>query len=955
MPANRLQLCRNVLERTYREKLGLEFSRSIAEIGKGRQPVWRIVSADDLTSEIRPAAAGAAGLLLDPEIGLLSYILPFDQSTNLRKQVKLALGLRSRLSTERNLTSSDPEHRDPYGAWRVVLCWLVDESARHGWSSEVMAVRRETGFSEELSFDAIFLNDAGIEAQIEEYGFPRLLLTTREVFKKQRLEDMAKWLSANELVKNALVEFGGNFHKPEQRELANDVEHVAQTFSGTSIVAGNGLKAPSTPQTLRTIRINNFRNLREVSMDFGPDMVGASIVHGPNGTGKSSLCEALSVALFQSSFRYKWFADRMVEKDVTSVDRSREYLVRYLTPVDEPNVEPKIALNGHPLTRPQLIHADKTQQVDLEMCGTILTQEASLEFTRMASHELGARVLRGYSDLAEQIEEFTEGRMAQANAGRQEFLRGLGLSASITKIDTAYERIAKRDIDRFLPVLPNGLISWLEVNGKLGGDSNRDLARQWRAWGDEPSRLRLAREVAISSNALETVVRNIREWLERFNELIFSSAEVVKNTEARVEAIHEELEQAADRIKLWGEWLENRIQLPETDATREATNMEKALQDLQERQRKVLERGRDAAAHYEHLTQVEAYVREGWSKGHPNDCPTCGTNHAKDGGILKVVESLRTQTAAERDQLREDFGKLKSEIDKSQKKLTEIGRAQCPVSADEQSTLSEALQWLIPSTTTLSQWIAIKSQRETLLSVIGSLRQIPTVPATVKTEAEADRLGQRLLSEFREAVRTFEAPNNWKPVKDKLATTLAGIVNEHLPNTLARLWCELALNLTSAPWLLLERPRIAVVTKRGYQASTVLVKDRLARYILNQAENHTLGLAWFFARYLTRGRFFHACIVMDDPAHELDQTSYRDLCRLWETLVRLHRVYERPLRLVVMLNQESRAVEAARATSGILAVLDWERDQGKAISSISVIGEGFYAPRPTSLFEKTGT
>jgi hypothetical protein len=225
----------------------------------------------------------------------------------------------------------------------------------------------------------------------------------------------------------------------------------------------------------------------------------------------------------------------------------------------------------------------------------------------------------------------------------------------------------------------------------------------------------------------------------------------------------------------------------------------------------------------------------------------------------------------------------------------------------------------------------------------------------VKAETEAERLGQRILSQFREADKTFDAPSNWKPVRDRLANTLANIVNEHLPNTLAKLWCELVLNLTSAPWLLLDRPRIDVVTRRGYQASTIRVKDRLARYILNQAENHTLGLGWFFARYLTRGRFFHACIVMDDPAHELDQTSYRDLCRLWETLVRLHRVYERPLRLIVMLNQETRAVEAARATGGILAVLDWERDQGKAISSISVIGEGFYAPQPTSIFEKTGT
>jgi hypothetical protein len=94
---------------------------------------------------------------------------------------------------------------------------------------------------------------------------------------------------------------------------------------------------------------------------------------------------------------------------------------------------------------------------------------------------------------------------------------------------------------------------------------------------------------------------------------------------------------------------------------------------------------------------------------------------------------------------------------------------------------------------------------------------------------------------------------------------------------------------------------------------------------------------------------------MDDPAHELDQTSFRDLCRLLETIVRLHRVYSRPIKLIIMLNQESRALEAARATGGILSVLGWARDQEKAVNAISVVGEGFHAPQPASLFDKVGT
>lgn len=283
-----------------------------------------------------------------------------------------------------------------------------------------------------------------------------------------------------------------------------------------------------------------------------------------------------------------------------------------------------------------------------------------------------------------------------------------------------------------------------------------------------------------------------------------------------------------------------------------------------------------------------------------------------------------------------------------------MGLAECPLGAEDQSRLSESFQWLVPPGKSLKEWIQIKSQRELLLQDIAVLRQVPALPTVVNTELESERVGQSIILQFREADSTFEAPNNWKPVKAKLTETLAEIVRDHLPNTLGSLWLELAMNLTSAPWLLPDRLSIDVAIRRGEQRSTVRVKDRLARYILNQSEVHTLGLAWFFASYLTRGRFFHACMVMDDPAQELDQTSFRDLCRLWETFVRLHKVYKRPLKLIIMLNQENRAVEATRATGGLLYVLDWARDQDRTIRKISVVGDGFYAPEPTGLFEKTG-
>jgi hypothetical protein len=955
MPTESLFICRDVLTAAYRAKLGLEFGQSVSGIGALKKPVWLTVSSDDLTSE-RPAdSTDKAGLLLDPEIGILAYILPFSGKTVLRNQIARALKLRSRLSIERNYTGAAADADDDPGAWRIVLHWLVNAAERETWTDQIMEVRRETAFSEEISMDALFITAGPVQEQIESYGFPRLLITTREVLKKRRLDEMTQWLSANKLVEDALSGFASSFNKPAQGELAGEVVRAMREFSGASHTTADTSSAPDKPKTFGNIRIRNFRNLRDARFDFGKVPVSASIVHGPNGTGKSSLCEALSLALFQSSFRYKAFSDRNREKDITATDRGREYISKYLTPIEEPQSDPKTALDEQDFVTPHLVASEKAEEVDLAMNGTILTQDSSLEFTRMPSYELGARVLRGYSELADHIEQFTESRVNQANTLRQEFLRGLGLSAAITKADTAYERIAKREIDLALPPVPHSLVTWLESADSLPGKPASGLGPQWRAWGDI-GRNELAKEFAESNNNETKLTEETRRWLARFNQLAIWSAEVIKGIEAKLESIRSEFDSAATKIAAWGEWLERRVQSPDAASSPEAESIAKKLRDLQALQKQTIERGRSAGGHFEHLATVEAFVRETWSKDHAGECPTCGTDHTAHGGILKVVEELRAQTSSDRDRLRQEFGELKVQIEQTQKQLAELGQTQCPLSSEDQSKLAEALQWLVPTDTNLSDWIGVRPQREILLRAISILSQIPSSPSGVDVDGSVESVVKKIISRFRAADETFEAPSNWKPVKEKLTQILASIVNEHLPNTLEKLWSELALNLTAAPWLLPDPFRIDVVTRRGEHASTIRVKGRLARYILNQAEIHTLGLAWFFARYLTRGRFFHACIVMDDPAHELDQTSFRDLCRLWETTMRLHRVYSRPLKLIVMLNQESRAVEAARATGAILSVLGWEREQEiQSVRSISVIGEGFHAPQPAAMFTATGT
>jgi hypothetical protein len=563
MPTYGLQICRDVIEKAYLEKLDIAFSSSIAEIGQGRQPVWRTVSDNDLTSELDPKATGAAGLLLDPEIGLLLYILPFHGKTNLHKQIVRALALRSQLSTERNYSGSGTDKSDLRGAWRVAVHWLVPGVSSSKWTTQIEKIRRDTAFSEELSLDAIFLTDDDLRTQIARYGFPRLLITTREVFKKQRIDEMTVWLSANVLVKEALQDFGAQFHKPQQRELANEIVDALKDFDSSSNPPGTGAgKGLLTPRKIRKIHIRDFRNLRDVRFDFGIPPVSASIVHGPNGTGKSSLCEAISIALFNSSFRYKWFADNTREKDVAAHDRAREYLGKYLTPLDDPTAEPLIALDDHPLARPQLLTGDQTADADLAMGGTILTQDTSLEFARMPSNELGARVLRGYSDLADHVEDFAESRVNQAKEAQQRFLRLLGLSAAITKIDTAYQRIAKREIDQSLPSFPKALVSWLDVVTKFSGDVGANLARRWNSWGDDAGRDGMAMQIAALNERPEELTGEIAQWLQAFNDLLLASEEVLKIVETRIDPIRPELEEVATRVTAWGDGWNSKERVP---------------------------------------------------------------------------------------------------------------------------------------------------------------------------------------------------------------------------------------------------------------------------------------------------------------------------------------------------------------------------------------------------------
>ena len=239
-----------------------------------------------------------------------------------------------------------------------------------------------------------------------------------------------------------------------------------------------------------------------------------------------------------------------------------------------------------------------------------------------------------------------------------------------------------------------------------------------------------------------------------------------------------------------------------------------------------------------------------------------------------------------------------------------------------------------------------------LLELLKTLNSRLPLPEEVDPRESSARIARLLRTRIDEARSIFSDPDHWKPVHAEFTKRLAGVMKSVLPETLQRLWVELTLSLTSARWVMPGDLALDLTNKKGERRVSVRVQDRLARYILNQAETHLLGLGWFFTKYLTHGRFHCRFLVMDDPAQQLDQTSYRDLCRLWRVLVRLHTIRGIPFRLVLFLQQEDRSLDAARATRGMVDLLGWAPEQQGALRELELFAPGAAPATPRAWFEQ---
>ena len=211
------------------------------------------------------------------------------------------------------------------GTWRCTgWCQGAD---RKTWEDGHFHLRQKGGFSEELVLDVVFYAPGELDQALDRHAFPRLLLTVRRVLAKETPPEIADWMSADKAVLKALDGFPSLFSEPEQQDKAEQIlAHLGDLFLGTE----DDRRMPSAPaKSLDSLEVRNFRNLQHLQLNFGLPPVSCRVIHGPNGTGKTSLFEALSLALCGSSSRYRAFLDRQ-ERDVPTASRPTMYLERYL-------------------------------------------------------------------------------------------------------------------------------------------------------------------------------------------------------------------------------------------------------------------------------------------------------------------------------------------------------------------------------------------------------------------------------------------------------------------------------------------------------------------------------------------------------------------------------------------------------------------------------------------------
>lgn len=903
------------------------------------KPAWLWIDEHLKTT----TAQQEGGLIVDPEIGVCLFILPYN-SQKLNTQIAKALKYRSQL-----LFEYSPESADVHGMWNIIVHWYVEEKDLDDWVKQVADIRRESSQIEEVPIDAIIYKQNEIENACEKHRFPRLLLQTRSILSKEKYDDIEKWSSANTKIKFAVQQAKehliNKFDEKLHQQIFNEIdafidkEEQAEETSEVSL---------SDTKTYQKISINNFRNINKLEIPLGDEnSITASIIHGPNGTGKSSIFEAFSFGLGNTSKRYKTYLED------TNHNRKNAYKEEYLFSINK-HKTPSITINtnDHYIDSEHDIY-ESSKRLNI-ISGTLLSQEQTGEFTKMPRSELGNIILGQSSTLAMALQEFITSRYSQVRETQKDYLRRYGINAQVKKIDTASQKVIDSYLNQVFTV-PSSFLNWLsshQLSEHPFFISAQIFKREW----DEFSAQKEIYVKTLLGGSVDQKQHLLVALLLNKGKLLSKNHEFYNSVNKYATLFNHDV--IAD-IEIWSQWLRAQTSLADKDSSH-AAEIKTQRNELSKQQEKVVKNGQRLKARVEHIQTVQIFMdTHAWNEESPNECPSCGSDLTNRQGAHQAISLLLQQSQSEQNTLRDEYKILSDKIKQLDSTLLSLGEMPNPISSERQIELQEKLLWLIPNDISFSEYLSSESNTIFLKEIIQIVQLRQPINEKIYSEDEISAMSIEIAKKIEHEIisikENFEQERAWAQVEKAINEEIMHIIDEHLPSTYQLLWMEIAQALTPAPWQYQGKVQLDADLKNKQSTVTVDIVGsddgikRLAYYILNGAEIHVLGLAWFFTRYLTFGRFQHTAIVLDDPAQEMDQHTFKDLCRFFEILMRLHRVKNIPLSFVVMLHQDERAVELVRMLNGWLHQLRWNNDGNVDMMTLKLMTDEFKAPFPNFL------
>ena len=790
---------------------------------------------------------------------------------------------------------------------------MVETDLETNWRTAIAGIRKESGFSEEIGLDAILFKESeDVAVACKRHGLPQLLLQTRRLLNFSWTE-MPNWLSANIKVVEMLKEFPGQFvgdtevHRLASQLVqdASNIETPDQEISGVAPVIA----------ALEDIEIRNFRNIEHCHLSFPKDAdknTQAHIVFGPNGTGKTSIFEALCLAVGGVS---NTFADYLDDQDIES--RKRNYSASVLSPLARSSASPQVILNGAEKTI-GLLEKQQAQTDWRNLEGSFQAQEDSRKFLEADGESLAQRILKGYSSLAEEVLKLAETREQMAKDEKSKWLKSHNLSSAITRRDTRAQRLIEGEIQKEAWSPAQSLLDWLETTTRFFpelGPEGQHLAARWRRWQDGQGQCIENMSEGILRNEVTIIRQVLNSRLTERNTLLADTRILVNRAVTFIEPLRERMQGVEKELDAWGEWLTQQISQTNSSSSEEQKQLGQQIELMRKSLGELRRQFAFERKHAAHLAKLKTEFLDEWIKEQPETCPTCGQDHPD--GIDHVVDRINQSVESRLKDYEQRGRQLAAKLTEMEAKITSYGI--CPVNEQRQSELQALLQPFYTDIT-VQTLLTDSIKRASLKNSIKVAQRLPLVSeAIVEVDEVVRQVAERCISLDAEAERLWPLPEYWTKIVKALRGECDVIVEKHLPDTLQMLWWEITLALTSARWNLAAIPIFQIKGRRNTQKLIIGVEQRLetpARYLFNQAERHIMGLAWFFTRYLTHGRFHRAFIVLDDPAQEMDQTTFRSFSRFVQALLRLQHKKNARLDMLLFLHQEDRAL--------VWRVLPWD-------------------------------